>query len=58
MILYIRIIVIQASLADIIFFGPSYTDIRAPRQALDEGDLPPQVGAQTRPLTCSCQEYL
>ena len=32
-----------------LFIGPSYTNIRAPRHALNEGDLPPRVGAQTRP---------
>ena len=35
------------------FIGPYYTNIRAPRGASNEGDLPPGVGAQTWPLTCS-----
>ena len=34
----------------IFFIGPSYTNIRTPCRASNEGDLPPRVGAQTRPL--------
>ena len=33
------------------FIGPSYTNIRTPCRASNEGDLPPGIGAQTRPLT-------
>ena len=40
------------------FIRPSYTNIRTPCRASNEGDLPPGIGAQTRPLTCSCQETL
>ena len=33
-----------------IFIRPSYTNIRTPRRASNGGDLPPGVGALTRPL--------
>ena len=33
-----------------ILLGPSYTNIRTPCWASNEGELPPGVGAQTRPL--------
>ena len=32
------------------FIWPSYTNIRTPCQASNEGDLPPREGAQTRLL--------
>ena len=32
------------------FIGPSYTNIRTSCRAWNKGDLPPGIGAQTRPL--------
>ena len=47
--------ILKMVLTKLFFIRPSFSNIRIPGRALNEEDLPPREGAQTRPFNL-CQE--